>query len=345
MTEKNQNVNIYDTSIRLLFLALIVAWCIMLVLPFVSIILWGAILAMAFSPLHNTITKWLGGRAKLSSTVIAIVSVAIILIPGWLFIGSVIEGVKGLKESFNAGTLTIPLPSEKVKEWPLIGEKLFALWTSASQDMESFFISHKEQVAEFGGKFLKGFMSVIGTAFQFVISIIIAAVLLVVKGANEGVRKFFRKLAGDKGEEYADIAYKTVGNVVKGILGVAFIQAFLIGLGFLFAGVPMAGLWTLLVFMFAVLQLPPAIIVIPIIVWLFSAIDTTPAIIWTIYLLIAGLSDNILKPILLGQGAPVPMLVIFLGVIGGFILSGFIGLFTGAIVISLGYKLFVAWID
>jgi predicted PurR-regulated permease PerM len=62
-------------------------------------------------------------------------------------------------------------------------------------------------------------------------------------------------------------------------------------------------------------------------------------------LFVGSISDNVLKPVLLGKGAPVPMLVIFLGVIGGFILSGFIGLFTGAIVISLGYKLFVAWLD
>jgi predicted PurR-regulated permease PerM len=345
MSEKNQTTNIYDTSIRLLFLAFIVAWCLMLILPFVSIILWGVILALAFSPLHNSITKWLGGRAKLSSTLIVVIFLAIIFIPGGFFIDSVIEGAKGLKASFDAGTLTIPLPSEKVKEWPFIGERFYAVWSAASNDIGLFITNHKEQIGEFGQKFLKGFLSIIGTAFQFAVSIVIAGVLLVVKGANESVRKFFRKLVGDKADEYADVAYKTVGNVVKGILGVAFIQAFLIGLGFLFAGVPGAGLWTLIVFMFAVLQLPPAIIVLPIIIWLFSAIDTTPAIIWTIYLLIAGLSDNILKPILLGKGAPVPMLVIFIGVIGGFILSGFIGLFTGAIVISLGYKLFISWLD
>ena len=256
--------------------------------------------------------------------------------------GSVVEGAKSLKSSFDAGTLTIPLPSEKVKEWPVIGERLFAAWSSASNDIGLFITRHQEQIPEFGEKFLKGFLGVIGAVFQFVVSIFIAGVLLVVKGANEGVRKFFRKLVGDKADDYADVAYKTVGNVVKGILGVAFIQAILIGIGFLFAGVPGAGLLTVIVFMLAVLQIPPAIIIIPVIVWLFSAIDTTPAIIWTIYLLIASLSDNILKPILLGQGAPVPMLVIFMGVIGGFILSGFIGLFTGAIVISLGYKLFVA---
>ena len=345
MTEKNQTTNIYDTSIRLLFLALIVAWCVMLLLPFVSILLWGIILALAFSPLHNSLTKLLRGKAKLSSTIIVLFFLAVIFIPGWLLIDSVVGGVKELKTSFQAGTLTIPLPSEKVKEWPLIGEKLHSAWSDASANIGLFITEHKEQVTEFGGKFLKGFLGIIGGVFQFAVSIIIAGILLVVKGANEAVRKFFRKLVDDKADEYADISYKTVGNVVKGILGVAFIQATIIGIGFAFAGVPYAGLWTMIVFMFAVLQLPPPLIVIPVIIWLFSAVETTPAVIWSIYLFVGSISDNVLKPVLLGKGAPVPMLVIFLGVIGGFILSGFIGLFTGAIVISLGYKLFVAWID
>ena len=345
MTEKNQTTNIYDTSIRLLFLALIAAWCIMLLLPFVSILLWGIILAMAFSPLHNSLSKLLGGKTKLSSTIIVLFFLAIIFIPGWLLVDSVVGGVKDLKSSFDAGTLTLPLPSEKVKEWPLIGERLYALWSAASANIGLFITEHKEQIAEFGGKFLKGFLGIIGGVFQFAVSIIIAGILLVVKGANEAFRKFLKKLVDDKAEEYADVAYKIVGNVVKGILGVAFIQATLVGIGFAFSGVPYAGLFTLIVFMFAVLQLPPPIIVIPVIIWLFSALETTPAVIWSIYLFIASISDNVLKPVLLGKGAPVPMLVIFLGVIGGFILSGFIGLFTGAIVISLGYKLFVAWID
>jgi predicted PurR-regulated permease PerM len=342
---KNQTANIYDTSIRLLFLALIVAWCIMLLLPFISILLWGIILAMAFSPLHHSLTKLLGGKAKLSSTIIVLIFLAVIFIPGWLLIDSVVEGVKDLKTSFQAGTLTIPLPSEKVKGWPLIGERMFAAWSAASANIVQFITDNKEQITEFGGKFLKGFLGIIGGVFQFAVSIIIAGILLVVKGANEAVRKFFRKLVDDKADEYADVAYKTVGNVVKGILGVAFIQATLIGIGFAFAGVPYAGLWTLIVFMFAVLQLPPPIIVIPIIIWMFSALETTPAVIWSVYLFAGSISDNVLKPVLLGKGAPVPMLVIFLGVVGGFMLSGFIGLFTGAIVISLGYKLFVAWMD
>jgi predicted PurR-regulated permease PerM len=155
---------------------------------------------------------------------------------------------------------------------------------------------------------------------------------------------FFRKIAGDKGDEFADITLKTVGNVVKGILGVAFIQAFLIGIGFVLAGVPYPGLWTLVVFMLAVLQIPPPLVVIPIIIYLFSHLGTLPAVLWSVYLFAGSISDNVLKPIMLGKGAPVPMLVIFLGVIGGFMLSGFIGLFTGAIVVSIGYKMMVSWI-
>jgi predicted PurR-regulated permease PerM len=176
-------------------------------------------------------------------------------------------------------------------------------------------------------------------------SLIIAGVLLAYGHVGESIRKFFRKIIGDRGDEFADIAGKTIGNVVKGILGVALIQALLTGGGMLMAGIPYAGILTLIVFVLAVLQLPPALIMIPVIIYLFSANDVVPAVLWTVYFLLAGLSDNILKPILLGKGAPVPMLVIFIGVIGGFILQGFIGLFTGAIVMSLGYKLFVAWIN
>ena len=117
------------------------------------------------------------------------------------------------------------------------------------------------------------------------------------------------------------------------------------GIGFILAGVPYAGVWALIVMILAILQLPPLIVILPVVIYLFSANSTLFASLWTVYLLLAGASDNILKPILLGKGAPVPMLVIFLGVIGGFMLSGFIGLFTGAIILSLGYKLFITWLD
>jgi predicted PurR-regulated permease PerM len=345
MTNQKSSNGVYDTTIRLFFMLLIIAWCLAILYPFISIMLWGLILALAFKPLQDSLVKWMGGKAKLASFIIVLVSLVVIVVPSWFFLDSIFENVKELKASYNEGNLTIPLPPEKVQSWPVIGDDLYNAWHSASVNLKEFIVKHKDQLQGAGSKLAKGLLSTAGGIFQMILSIIIAGILLVVSGAGESIRKFFRKLAGDRGDEFADMTVKTVGNVVKGILGVALIQALLIGLGFLLAGVPFAGVITLIVFLLAVLQLPPIIIVLPVIVYLFGEKETMPAILWSVYLILAGLSDNILKPVLLGKGAPVPMLVIFLGVIGGFIFSGFIGLFTGAIIMSIGYKLFVAWIN
>ena len=250
-----------------------------------------------------------------------------------------------MKKSFSGDILTIPPPDESVKAWPLIGNAVYDTWNSASSSLGETLMLYKDQLIRFGSMLAKGIMSAASGGLQMVVAFIIAGILLVTPGVGESGLKFFRKLVGEKGDEFAEVVVKTIGKVVKGVIGVAFIQALLTGIGFLLAGVPYAGLWTLLVLILAILQLPAAIVVFPVIVYLFMTLTTWPAILWTAYLLVAGLSDNILKPLLLGKGAPVPMLVIFVGVIGGFILSGFIGLFTGAIVISIGYKMLVAWID
>lgn len=345
MNSKTGTVSVYDTMIRMFLIILIVGWCLAIMLPFVHIILWGIIIAIAFMPLHQLLSKKLGGKPKLASTLIVLISLAIILIPSWLFIDSIVEGIKSLKADYKAGTLTIPPPSEKVKTWPVIGAQLYDAWASGAEGLKGFLLQYKEQLSGFFKTIVKGLMGNISAILQMVGSVIIAGILLVVQGVGEGMRQFFRKLAGSQGDEYADIAKMTVGNVVKGVLGVALIQSFVAGLGFLLAGVPFAGLWMLLVFILGVLQIPALLVILPVVIYIFSVKETTPAVLWTVYLLVAGLSDNVLKPILLGKGAPVPMLVIFIGVIGGFIFSGFIGLFTGAIIMSIGYKIFMGWLN
>jgi predicted PurR-regulated permease PerM len=341
ITTKNFN----DLIIRMAFLALIVAWTAMILFPFMTIMLWGLILAMALFPMHTKLAAKFGGKKGLASWIIVLAGLTIILLPSWLFIDSIIEGAKELKASFDAGTLSLPAAPEKIKSWPIIGEKIFGLWDAASVSLQNTIQQHQEQIIGVGKKLIKGLMGVGGGVVQMIVSLCIAGVLLVTPGAGQSIRKFLRRVSGEKGDEFADITLLTVGNVVKGILGVAIIQSFLIGIGFLLAGVPLAGIWTLIILILAILQIPAALVVIPVIIYLFSTIDTMPAVLWSVYLLVGGLSDNVLKPILLGKGAPVPMLVIFLGVIGGFMLSGFIGLFTGAIVTSVAYKLLIGWID
>lgn len=337
--------NIYDTTIRLFILLLIIAWCLLIMYPFVSIVLWSLILAMAIFPLHTKLAKKIGGRPKLASFIIIFSILAIIFVPTWIMIGSLVDEVKELKASYDAGTLSIPPPTESVKEWPVIGEKVYGFWQNASVNLEQTIIKYQDQLTEFGSKLAKGILSAGGGVIQIMAALIIAGILLTIGGIGESLRKFFRKLAGARGDEFADVTIKTVANVVKGVLGVALILAILHGILLMLAGIPYAGIWTLLIFVLAVLQLPVVFVTLPIVIYLFAIKEPVPAIIWTVLLVVAGLSDNVLKPILLGKGAVVPMLVIFIGVIGGFMFSGFIGLFTGAIVMSIGYKLFTGWIN
>jgi predicted PurR-regulated permease PerM len=345
MNKPTLNNSVYDVTIRLFILILIVAWCLMIMVPFVSIILWSLILALALHPLHNGLSKKMGGRPKLASTIIVLAILAIIIVPCFFLIGSLITEVKQLKMSFNEGTLTIPLPNEKVKAWPIIGEKLYDFWQSLSGNLEDTILKYKDQLVGFGKTIAKGILSSFSGIIQIMVSLIIAGIFLAIGGAGDYIRKFFRKLAGARGDDLADVTLMTVASVVKGVLGVAFILAMLNAILFLLAGIPYAGIWTLLIFVLCVLQIPVFFVTLPIIVYMFSTKELVPAIIWTVLMLVVGTSDNILKPILLGKGAPVPMLVIFIGVIGGFILSGFIGLFTGAIVMSIGYKLFIGWLN
>ena len=334
-----------ETAIRLGFLVLLLAWCFQILYPFAGVIMWGVILALATAPLYDALNAKLGCKPKLASAIIIISGLLILLIPSWLFLDSMLTGVKEINESLNDGTLTIPPPSEKVAEWPVIGDKIYDTWNLASVNLEHVIIKYKDQITDVVGKLFEGVLGMGGSVLQFILATIIAGILLATKGTDSTARKFFKRLVGAKGDEFTNVTVTIVRNVTKGVLGVALIQSVLVGLGFLLAGVPYAGLWALLVLILAILQLPPLLVILPIVIYLFSATTVLPASLWTVYLLLAGASDNILKPMLLGKGAPVPMLVIFLGVIGGFMLSGFIGLFTGAIVISLGYKLFLSWLS
>lgn len=142
-----------------------------------------------------------------------------------------------------------------------------------------------------------------------------------------------------------ELAVATVRSVTLGILGVALIQTLLASLGFLLVGVPGAGLWALLVLILAIIQLPTIIILGPIIIYVFTTSSTIVAVLFAIWSILVGISDAFLKPLLMGRGVDVPMLVVFIGAIGGFMTSGIIGLFVGAIILALGYKLFSLWLD
>jgi len=152
------------------------------------------------------------------------------------------------------------------------------------------------------------------------------------------------RLAGDRGDDLVHIAGSTVRSVFRGVLGVAFVQAMLAGIGLLVAGIPGAGLWAFLCLILCVVQIGTLPVLLPAAIYMWATADTLPAILFTAWAVFVGISDNLLKPLLLGRGAESPMLIVLIGSIGGFIAIGVVGLFVGAVILTLGHRLFMAWI-
>lgn len=347
MTNSNKikSKQIFETILQLGFVFLILGFCFKLLMPFMMPILWAIILAIVLYPGFNFLQKKLKGRKTWASFIITATILALIIIPTVLFFNSVTSTVIDLKAGVENGTLKVATPGQNIKDWPVIGDKAYDFLYALSTDMEKGVQEYKEQIVEVSKVVLAKAASSIGTLLQIILSVIIAGVLMVSTSAQNLATNFIKRISGDSGDEFLEISVSTVHQVVKGILGVAVIQTLIQAVGLFGCGVPFAGVLTVLCLMLSIIQVGPIIVNIGVIAYLFSQDNTTAALLWTVFFAVSGLSDNVLKPLLLGKGAMVPMLVIFLGVIGGFMMSGFIGLFVGPIVFSIGYKLFVAWMD
>lgn len=323
----------------------LIGWCFSIIRPFLGVVVWGVIVAIAAYPLHLSLTARLGGRAKLSATVLVLAGLAIIILPAWMLTGSALDGYTVMSERIENGDVHIPPPNASVAEWPVIGSQLYALWSSTAADLAETLNRYSPQLRSIGMSAVSFGGQLMLTILQFILSMIIGGALLM--SAESGYRmsrNVANRLAGhEKGSALTDLSIVTIRSVVKGVLGVAIIQAVLAAIGLVAIDVPAAGLFAGAVLVLAIVQLPPWLILLPIAIWYFSVADTVPATIFLIYAIIVSLSDAVLKPMLLGRGVDTPMLVILIGAIGGAITQGIVGLFIGAVVLAVGYELFTEW--
>lgn len=335
-----------EATIRIGLLLIITAWCFKIVEPFITPIIWGIIIAIAAYPLYGRLREALGERHKLAATVFTFIFLIILIVPTVLLTDTLIDGLKMLAGKIKDGSLSIPPPPGNLHNLILIGEPLAKFWLLASENIHSA-LQQLTPVLKVIGSWLLSAATGAGIAIlHFVAAIIIAGILLAnSSGSNRTARAITHRLANEKGADFADLAEATVRSVANGILGVAVIQSLLAGLGLMVAGVPAAGLWALLCLILSIAQIGIAPILIPIIIYLFYTADTFTAVAFLIWSIPISLIDNILKPILLGRGVKTPMAVIFVGAIGGLLSSGVIGLFIGAVILALGYELFLLWLN
>jgi predicted PurR-regulated permease PerM len=334
-----------EVVIHVGLLALLLTACLLILRPFLPLVAWGIIIAIAVYPAYRKFRSLLGERGTLAAVLGTLLFLAVLIVPVALLTQTTIESVQTLTAHIKDGTLSVPPPPDSVINWPLVGAPVFRTWTMASTNLTELLKSFAPQIKAIVPGLLAATAGLGLTVLQFILSILLAGVLLAKASACVKVsRSLANRLFGDQGPEYEDLVASTIRSVTNGILGVAFIQAVLAGIGFLIGGLPGAGLWTLMFLVAAVLQVG-ALVLIPAAVYMFAIAATTKAVLFLLWCAFVGLIDNVLKPLLLGRGVSVPTAVVFLGAIGGFLVMGIIGLFVGAIVLSVGYKLFLAWLQ
>jgi predicted PurR-regulated permease PerM len=337
-----------DVLIRAGLIGALAVLCYQVFSPFLTLMAWSIILAVTLYPWHQWLARSIGGKPGLASAVLVLVGVALIITPTAVLLNSLADSVRRFIGAVQHNTLDIPAPREGVAQWPIIGKKIHDTWAKAHADLPGLVQSLQPKISELAQQALAIVASIGGSLLLFLGSFIIAGIVMAYgeSGARSS-RAIFRRVAGaERGEALATLSTATIRAVALGVIGVAFIQAILIGLALLLADIPAPGVWSIITLVLGIAQVPALIVTLPAIVYLWSSGEhgNAAASTHTIILLLTGLADNALKPLMLGRGVDAPMPVILFGALGGMASGGMVGMFVGATVLALGYQLFMGWV-
>ncbi|WP_018969724.1 AI-2E family transporter [Rubritalea marina] len=346
-TENNFVSLAIDAAIKLFLLGLMVTLSYQILKPFVMPVLWAIIIAVAFSPMITKLSGIFGGKRKLVCILFGVIAAAILIVPVILLASTSLEAMQVLIEDLKDNKISfIPPAPERLADIPLVGQKLTDLWNLAATDIPAALSATKPFAENLAAQLTASVGGLLGTVVQFVISFAIAAVLMISPEKGFAVtRKISLSFDPVRGEEFTKLTIATIRGVMTGVVGVAVIQSVLATIGMVAMGMSTAVLIGVLVLICAVVQLPPILVLGPVAAFTYSTHSPTAATIFLIWSFLVSASDGVLKPVLMARGVDTPMLVILLGAIGGMMLSGIIGLFVGAVIVSISYAVFMAWVN
>jgi predicted PurR-regulated permease PerM len=334
-----------DTALRIGLVAVLAYACARIVLPFAFILMWSAILAVMLYPLHLRLATRLGERG--SALLIGLMGGAVTLGPMIIVVTSLATSLYALISSVQSHDVTMPPPPLWLDGTPLVGKKLTEIWTLVATNLPAALTHYGHLMrgplawlASFAGGLAIGELSL-------VLSFVIAAVLVVYgKGGTEFARRLLERVTDSQARavQLVTLTAATIRGVALGVIGVALIQSLLLGVGFFAIGLQAAGALTLVALLLGIIQVPLILLTLPVVGYVFATEATQPAIIFLIWNVIIGLSDNLLRPLMLGRGLEVPMPVILIGVIGGMIVDGLLGLFVGPVLLAVSYVLLLEWL-
>lgn len=339
--------DITRTTLAVLFIAILIAACFWIMKPFLFAIIWATMIVIPTWPMMLSIQSKFGGRRWLAVLIMTSLLLAILIVPLTFAIITVIDKAQELLASSQTLTsLKIPPPPEWLQKIPLAGEKISAKWQELSLLSP---LELSAQLSPYSKKIVGWFLTQAGSIGMLIVHCILTVIISAVMYANgelaaNGVRRFFRRIAGQSGENAAMLAAKSIKGVALGIVGTAIAQTFLGTIGLLMSGVPGVIILTAVMLLLCVAQLGPALILLPAAIWLFAQDQTGWGIFMIVWTLFVGTIDNFIRPILIRKGADLPLLLIFTGVIGGLLSFGMIGLFIGPVMLAVTYTLLKEWV-
>jgi predicted PurR-regulated permease PerM len=346
--EKRVASRLLDVLIRAAFIGILAGLCYVVFAPFLTLMAWALILAVTLYPLHRALARRIGGRQGLAATIVVAIGGLLIVAPSAVLMNSFGSSVHDFVTAVQQNTLKVPPPREGIQDWPIVGKKLYGMWSQAHTDLPGLVESMQPKIGELARKALSIVASIGVALLQFLASFVVAGIMMAYgEAGTRGSRAIFERIiGGGRGEAFARLSTATVRAVAQGVIGIAFVQAVLVGLALLVAGVPWAGVLAAITLVLSVAQVPALIVILPAIVYIWSSGDygQGAAIAYTIILLLSGLADNVLKPLMLGRGVDAPMPVILLGALGGLATGGILGMFVGATILALGYQIFMGWV-
>ncbi|RLB56290.1 MAG: AI-2E family transporter [Deltaproteobacteria bacterium] len=347
LIRKTLSKDLTDIIIRLALVAVLVVMSVKVFSPFMGLMLWALVFAVTLYPLHQKLAKKLGGKPGRAATLLVLLGMLLIGAPTVVIGGAVADFVQDTRAALDSDGFAISPPPASVADLPVVGAKIHRAWTLAASDLPALLETVRPQLESFSRTALGLLTGAASGIFQFLFALIIAGIMMAFgEPGSDVMLKISRRLSGAKrGEELHKLTTATIRSVSLGVIGVAFIQSLLLGVGFVWADVPAAGILAIAVLVLGIAQVPATVLTIPVIAYLWWAGDSNLSnALFTVYFLIAGLADNVLKPVFLGRGVDAPMPVILLGALGGMVTAGMIGLFVGAVLLALAYVIFMDWV-
>ena len=340
--------DITRTMLAVLFIGILIAAGFWILRPFITSIIWATIIVVATWPVMIALQKILRGRRGYAVTIMTVMLLMVIVLP--LFAAITAIAVKADDIASWAKSLTgftVPQPPEWVRSIPLAGESLAGKWMYYAALPPDELAA---QIAPYASAILLWFMnhagSVVGILLQFLLTVIVAAVLYAGgETAGAGVLAFGRRLAGQRGDEVVILAMKATRGVALGVVGTALIQTALSGAGLFISGIPAASVLMAAVFVLCLAQIGPVLVLLPSVAWLYWKGDPLWGTVLLIFSIFAVTSDNIIRPMLIKKGVDLPLIMIFAGVIGGLVAFGIVGLFIGPVVLAVTYTLLKSWVS